>query len=58
MESPKNKTLKETLNSYYDVELSEQDFAETEKNLLGFFECLLEIESEQKQGGSNENRNQ
>jgi len=55
MDSPNNKSLKEVLNSYYGAELPEQDFSEAEKNLLGFFECLLEIELEQKQGDSNEN---
>jgi len=55
MDSPNNKSLKEVLNSCYETELSEQDFAEAEKNILGFFECLLEIDMEQKQGVSNEN---
>jgi len=55
MDSPNNKSLKEVLNSHYGKELSEQDFSEAEKNLLGLFECLLEIELEQKQGESNEN---
>jgi len=58
MDSPSNKSLKEVLNSHYGTELSEQDFSQAEKNLLGFLECLLEIDLEQKQGGSNENKNQ
>lgn len=58
MDSPSNKSLKEVLNSYYDVDLSEQEFHEAEKNLFGFFECLIQIEAEQKKGVINENKNQ